>query len=107
MEVYAGCVDITLLYFEDCPNWEQIVGHLDVLASEIPDLTVTRRLVTTDQEAREVGFHGSPSILVEGVDAFGPRDAPVGLSCRVYQTPDGLAGSPTLQQLRDALSARR
>ncbi|CAN5574718.1 hypothetical protein BH18ACT3_BH18ACT3_23980 [soil metagenome] len=100
-------MDITLLYFNDCPNWGQAAKNLDALATEFPDLNVTRRLVDTDAEAQRVGFHGSPSILIEGVDVFAPKDAPVGLSCRMYQTPDGPAGSPTIQQLRDAVTARR
>jgi len=41
---------------------------------------------------------------VDGVDIFADADAPVGLSCRVYQTPDGPAGSPTLEQLRAAMT---
>lgn len=100
-------MDITLLYFDGCPNWGQAAKHLDVLAAEFPDLNVTRRLVDTDTEAQRVGFHGSPSILFEGVDVFAPKDAPVGFSCRMYQTSDGPAGSPTIQQLRDAVAARR
>ena len=106
-KVYRGFVDITLLYFNDCPNWGQAAKNLDVLAAEFPDLNVTRRLVDTDAEALRVGFHGSPSILIEGVEVFAPKDVPVGLSCRMYQTPDGPAGSPTIQQLRDAVTARR
>jgi hypothetical protein len=31
------------------------------------------------------------------------RDAPAGLSCRVYRSDDGLAGSPTVEQLIKAL----
>ena len=100
-------MDITLLYFDDCPNWGQAAKHLDRLAAEFTDLNVTRRLVTTEQDAQSVGFHGSPSILIDGEDVFAPNDAPVGLSCRMYQTPDGSAGSPTIEQLRDAVTARR
>jgi hypothetical protein len=100
-------MDVTLLYFDDCPNWMQAAGRLDTLAAEIADVTVSHRLVDTSEEAERVGFHGSPSILIDGVDAFAPRDAPVGLSCRMYQTPDGPAGSPTLEQLRIALTTAR
>ena len=98
-------MDVTLLYFDDCPNWRHASDHLDVLAAENADLTVSRQLVETDEEAQRVGFRGSPSILIDGIDAFAPGDAPVGLSCRVYPTPDGLAGSPTLDQLRNAVTA--
>jgi hypothetical protein len=97
-------IDVTLLYFDDCPNWRQAEAHLIQLAREIPGLTVTRHPVDTPEEAERVGFRGSPSILVDGVDPFADPDAPVGLSCRVYMTPEGPSGSPTLEQLRKALT---
>lgn len=105
--VYACCVDVVLQYFNDCPNWRQAAAHLDALTDEFRELVVTLRPVETAEEAERVGFRGSPSILVDGVDPFGPDDAPVGLSCRVFLTPDGPAGSPTIAQLRDALVAAR
>jgi len=97
-------MDITLLYFDDCPNWRVADERLAAIAAERADLTVTRHLVDTLEEAERVGFHGSPSILVDGVDVFAEPDAGVGLSCRVYRTPEGLAGAPTLEQLRAALA---
>lgn len=97
-------MDITLLYFDDCPNWRVADERLAAIAAERADLTVTRHLVDTLEEAERVGFHGSPSILVDGVDVFAEPDAAVGLSCRVYRTPEGLAGAPTLEQLRAALA---
>jgi len=97
-------MDITLLYFDDCPNWRVADERLAAIAAERTDLKVTRHLVDTLEEAERVGFHGSPSILVDGVDVFAEPDAGVGLSCRVYRTPDGLAGAPTMEQLRAALA---
>lgn len=97
-------MDITLLYFDDCPNWRVADERLAAIAAERADLKVTRHLVDTLEEAERVGFHGSPSILVDGVDVFAEPDAGVGLSCRVYRTPEGLAGAPTVEQLRAALA---
>ena len=97
-------MDVTLVYFEDCPNWLKADAHLRTLAAERPDLHITRRIVDTPEAAKETRFRGSPSILVDGLDIFADADAPVGLSCRVYQTPDGPAGSPTIEQLREVLS---
>lgn len=94
-----------LQYFDECPNWRDAAAHLDGLAAEVPGLDVTLLLVETIEEAERVGFRGSPSILVDGVDPFAPDDASVGLACRVYLTPDGPAGSPTLEQLRTAIGA--
>ncbi len=60
-KVYRGFVDITLLYFNDCPNWGQAAKNLDALAAEFPDLNVTRRLVDTDAEARGSGSTDHPA----------------------------------------------
>lgn len=97
-------MNITLLYFDDCPNWKVTEERLVAITAERTDLTVTRHVVDTVEEAERVGFHGSPSILVDGVDVFVEAHAGVGLSCRVYRTPDGLAGAPTMEQLRAALA---
>lgn len=96
-------MDISLLYFDDCPNWKIADERLAALAAECADLTVSRYLVETQEEADRVGFHGSPSIQVDGIDVFAQPDDGVGLSCRVYSTPDGLAGAPTMEQLRAVL----
>lgn len=95
---------IELLYFEDCPHWETAHERLAQVATA-RGLKVTRRLVTTAQEAEAIGFRGSPTILIDGRDPFAVGVEPVGLSCRVYQTPRGPAGSPTIVQLREALDA--
>ncbi len=99
-------MDIALLYFDDCPNWKIADEHLAAIAAERPDLTVSHHLVDTVEEAERVGFHGSPSILVDGVDVFADPDAGIGLSCRVYRTPEGPAGAPSVEQLREALTVK-
>jgi len=95
---------IELLYFEDCPNWKVADERLREVTSRRGQV-VSYRLVATPEEAEANGFRGSPTILIDGRDPFATGDEPVGLSCRVYQTPDGLAGAPTIAQLEDALDA--
>jgi len=95
---------LELLYFDDCPNWEIAAERLDDVAGG-RGLTVERRLVTTPEEAQEARFRGSPTILVDGQDPFAAGNEPFGLACRVYQTPDGPAGSPTTEQLKAVLGA--
>ncbi|ABL81160.1 MULTISPECIES: hypothetical protein [unclassified Nocardioides] len=97
-------MDVTLLYFDGCPNWKIADERLAAITAKRPDITLTRRLVETIDEAERLRFHGSPSILVNGADAFADADTAVGLSCRVYQTPDGPAGAPTTEQLEAALA---
>ncbi len=96
-------MNVTLLYFDDCPNWLVADAHLRELTSEFPEMVIERRIVDTVEDAESCRFRGSPSIIVDGVDLFAEPDDPVGLSCRMYQTPDGPAGSPTLEQLRSVL----
>ena len=95
-------MDITLLYFEGCPNWKLMHERLAAIASERPDVTVTQQLVDSLDDAERLGFHGSPSMLVDGVDPFTTAGAAIGLACRVYQTPEGPSGAPSLEQVRAA-----
>lgn len=97
-------MEIVLQYFDGCPNWKVTQERLDVIAAERPHTTVTRQLVETLDQAERVGFHGSPSILIDGQDPFADPDTGVGLACRIYRTPDGPAGAPTLEQLRVAVA---
>lgn len=95
-------MDVTVLYFVGCPHWEVVDERLAALADEL-GLAVSHREVTSPEEAERLGFRGSPSIVVDGRDVFAEGDEPVGLSCRIYQTPQGQAGAPTMEQLRAAL----
>jgi hypothetical protein len=65
---------------------------------------VEKVLVTTPEQAEHWSFRGSPSVLVDGEDPFAQPGAPVGLSCRLYRTPEGVGGSPTVDQLVEVLS---
>lgn len=95
---------LELLYFAECPNWGIAAERLDAVASR-RGLVVERRIVTTAEDAQEAGCRGSPTILVDGRDPFATGDEPFGLACRVYATPDGPAGSPTIEQLAAAIGA--
>jgi len=94
---------VELLYFNGCPHWKTADQRLRELAAE-RGIEVGRRLIATPDEAREAGFRGSPTILIDGEDPFAEGDEPLGLSCRVYRTPAGIDGAPTLEQLRAALA---
>lgn len=98
-------MDVRLLYFDGCPNWQETDDRLrEALAQEGLDLTPLYVKVETPEDADRLAFRGSPTVLVNGVDPFADAAAPVGLSCRVFQTPEGLQGAPTVEQLRSVLS---
>jgi len=99
-------MDVTLQYFDGCPNWKTTAAELrDLIEKCHLAAQVQLQLIDTQESAMEHGFRGSPTVLIDGVDPFANPEAPVGLSCRIYITPDGLAGSPTRDQLLEALLA--
>ena len=100
-----GAMEITLQYFNGCPNWMVAAERLALIAQDRTDLTVTHLQVETPEDAEATGFRGSPSILLNGADLFPDPATSVGLSCRLYLTPNGVAGAPTLEQLRAAITA--
>lgn len=96
-------MQVTVVYFDGCPNWETTYRQLETLAGELR-FGLARQQVDTPEEADRLAFRGSPTVLVDGRDPFASGDEPVGLSCRLYVTDAGLAGAPTERQLRQALA---
>jgi hypothetical protein len=96
-------MEVKVLYFDGCPHWRTAADRLAGLQAEV-GFELTSQSVATPEEAELVGFRGSPTILVDGVDPFATDGAPIGFACRVYATPDGRAGSPTVEQLRKVIS---
>ena len=98
-------MQVTVQYFDGCPNW-QLTRDLVQEALRVVGLpagALRLQAVPTAEQAEAVGFRGSPTVLVDGVDPFADPAAPVGLSCRLFPTPAGPAGAPTLDQLVNAL----
>ena len=103
-----GPMDVRLRYFEDCPNWRVAEARLKealVRAGADPE-TIIYEQVTTLEQAEALGFPGSPTILVDGVDPFALPAAPAGLTCRIYRTALGAQSAPTVEQLQAALTGR-
>ena len=94
-------MNIALLYFDDCPNWRVAESRLHeaLTMTGLEGVEVERQEVTSLEHARDLRFTGSPMILIDGVDPFADQARSVAVSCRLFSTPDGLAGSPTLEQL--------
>lgn len=102
-------MDVEILYIDDCPNWRDTGARLRAaldLAGRKADAIRFRRIATAD-EAANVPFAGSPTILLDGVDPFRPDETTTELACRLYWTPSGPAGSPTVEQLAEAIRLPR
>jgi hypothetical protein len=95
-------VHVQVLYFDGCPHWQLMDERVQAVAAE-RGLDVEHVLVESDDDAQRLAFHGSPTLLVDGRDPFASPGAAVGLACRIYTTPDGLAGAPTEHQIREVL----
>jgi hypothetical protein len=95
-------MEITLQYFDDCPNWQVAEDRLRQVLMELGrhGQVIRRQRVETAEEAERVAFGGSPTILVEGIDPFADPAGPAGYACRMY---DGDA-APTVAQLRAGLA---
>ena len=94
-------------YIEACPNWEVAVERVHVAMTRlgVTATDLTYEVIDTPEQAEATGFVGSPTILLNGRDPFAQPTASVGLSCRLFMTPDGLAGSPTVDQLMHAIES--
>jgi hypothetical protein len=97
-------MNVELLVVPDCPNeavayelTQAVLAELDVSAS------VSTTVIASDEQAQARGFTGSPTFLINGRDPFAQPGATVGVACRVYPTPAGLAGVPTREELREEL----
>lgn len=99
---------IEVLYFKGCPNHEPAVARVrHALSTEGIDITVEEVEVTDAAIAQELGFLGSPSIRVDGLDvepeARGLRT--FGFGCRTYSDAEGQrSGLPSISVIRRALT---
>jgi hypothetical protein len=97
-------VKIQLLYFKDCPSWQNGLKNLrSVLQTEKLDASVVLVEVKDNNDAARLKFLGSPSFQVDGQDLWPEDRDTYSFSCRVYSTPDGMRGYPTTEMLREKL----
>ncbi len=97
---------VELVVVPGCPHEGVAAAALRSALADtgLSDVPVHTRVVRTDREAADVGFTGSPTILLDGVDPFAHPGARPGLACRLYPTATGPAGVPDAGQLRMALT---
>ena len=97
-------IEIEILYFEGCPSWQQALANLrQVIETDKLDVQVRLIEITSPQQAQDERFLGSPSFRSNNVDLWPETRARYNMSCRVYQTDQGLRGSPTVEMLREKI----
>ncbi len=96
--------EIELLYFDGCPSWQNALENIrQVIETENLDFQVHLIEITSPQQAHDERFLGSPSFRLNGVDLWSETRTRYNMSCRVYQTDQGLRGSPTAEMLREKI----
>ncbi len=95
---------IELLYFDGCPSWKNGLKNLEAaLLKEGLSGSVELVKVMDDNDAERLKFLGSPHFRIEGRDLWPEERETFSLSCRVYPTPEGIKGFPTIAMLRQQL----
>jgi hypothetical protein len=75
LAVRAGTPSIEVVVYRagDCGSWREAVDTVKAAARELDVKVKVRTVKVRDvDEARKINFHGSPSVVVEGVDVEGP-----------------------------------
>jgi len=107
MERDQRFMNIVIQYTEECPNVDEAEERVrDVLRSLGMTAELRREVVRTADDAQRLSFPGSPTILVDGIDLFPTPVPTTGLVCRFYDIADGPIGTPSPEQLVDALKRR-
>jgi hypothetical protein len=105
--IERGSVDIELLWWEGCPSVSRIRAELAAALTEVglSETEVRERQISTEADAQEARFVGSPTILIDGADPVPPDSSePIGFACRVYHRRDGrISPTPDPDDLREAL----
>jgi len=97
---------IDLLYFDDCPSWKTALSNLEIaLEAEAVEAEIQLIEVKDNPHATRLKFLGSPSFCINGQDWWPEARSTYNLSCRVYATPQGMRGAPTVEMLREKIQA--
>ncbi|CAN5587391.1 hypothetical protein BH24ACT20_BH24ACT20_05840 [soil metagenome] len=97
---------IDFFYFEECPSHEQALERLrKVIAEEEIEADISITEVSTEEQAQDLEFAGSPTILVEGRDISPHLEHPnYALTCRTYHLEDGrISPLPSEDMIRSTI----
>src|SRR5262245_32792084 len=99
-------IKIEVLYFNGCPNHSAAVERLrEVLAEENVSAEIFEINVADDAQAQAIGFLGSPTIRINGVDIEPAAWAGChpGMSCRIYLEGGKQEGVPSRNLIQAAV----
>ena len=95
---------LTVLGVPGCPNAPVLSDRLAAVLPGRACTSVSHQVISDEGEAARWGMHGSPTLLIDGVDPFAEPGQPPSMSCRLYRDDSGRAsGAPSAGQLRQAI----
>jgi Alkylmercury lyase len=94
-------MQLTVLAVPGCPNAAVLDDRLTAVLRDRAGASVSHEVISDHGDAQRWGMHGSPTLLIDGVDPFAePGQAP-SMACRLYQDEDGQpTGAPSMGQLQ-------
>jgi hypothetical protein len=99
-------VGVEVLTVTDCPHRSLTLGRLRLALDRIglTGAAVTERVIDDPTEAIGAGMHGSPTVLIDGQDPFTASGTEASVSCRLFRTPTGYDGAPSVDDFVAALA---
>lgn len=95
---------LIVLAVPDCPNAPILEDRLAAVIDGRAGVLVSDEVISSEAEAARWGMHGSPTLLIDGVDPFARPGQPTSMSCRLYRDDDGQpTGAPSVGQLLQAI----
>lgn len=98
---------VEVFYFDGCPNHVRTLEMVERIVQEIdPGMPIQAINVTSEAEAHQHKFLGSPTVRIDDHDIEPGADGRTGyqMACRIYHSRDGLSGLPDEAWIRDALA---
>jgi predicted DsbA family dithiol-disulfide isomerase len=97
-------MELTVLALPGCPSAPVLEHRLAVVLDRRAGVSVAHQVISDESEAARWGMHGSPTLLIDGTDAFAEPGQASDMSCRLYSDEDGqMSGAPSVKQLRQAI----
>ncbi len=97
-----------MLYIAGCRGHPRAVestrAALDRLGLDL--VPVGEIQVSTAEDLARFDFHGSPTVVVDGLDLFPTTDRVAGLACRIYPSSEGPREAPPVDDLAAAIAER-
>lgn len=93
-------VKLEFQYFEGCPNHKKMSDNLIEAIKGLEDKIELKKVLVEDEvTAKQVGFRGSPTLLINGEDIEEvPTPEEPSLACRFY-----IGGVPNSDKIREKI----